>query len=105
VFPLIDILRGFAALSVVVFHVIAHFDWTTFPIEGPLLWFRVGSMGVDLFFVISGFVIALSAFARLTQGDYRTFAHSFARANCTHRAAVLSHMPGLYCVRRTCAGV
>lgn len=62
-FPLIDILRGFAALSVVVYHVIEHFQWATFPIEGPLLWFRIGWMGVDLFFVISGFVIALSAFS------------------------------------------
>ena len=61
-FPMIDVLRGFAAVSVIVYHVIEHFGWTSFPTSGPLVWFRVGWMGVDLFFVISGFVIALSAF-------------------------------------------
>jgi peptidoglycan/LPS O-acetylase OafA/YrhL len=61
VFPYIDILRGFAAISVLVYHVIEKFSWTTFPINGPLFWFRIGWMGVDLFFVISGFVIVLSS--------------------------------------------
>ena len=73
-FPLIDLLRGFAALSVVVYHVIEHLHWTAFPDSGPLLWFRVGWMGVDLFFVISGFVISLSAFSlldRFEKSQYR----------------------------------
>jgi peptidoglycan/LPS O-acetylase OafA/YrhL len=64
-FDQIDVLRGFAALSVVVLHSIAHFDWQSFPATGVLSWFRLGWMGVDLFFVISGFVIALSAFAHI----------------------------------------
>jgi peptidoglycan/LPS O-acetylase OafA/YrhL len=64
----------------VVFHVIAHFNWTDFPVSGPLVWFRSGWMGVDLFFVISGFVITLSAFARLRQGSFADFARSFSRA-------------------------
>lgn len=64
-FETIDILRGFAALSVVVYHVIELFDWKAFPSSGPLLWFRAGWMGVDLFFVISGFVIGLSAFSEI----------------------------------------
>jgi peptidoglycan/LPS O-acetylase OafA/YrhL len=72
-FPLIDVLRGFAALSVLVYHVIAHFDWTRFSTSGPLVWFRIGWMGVDLFFVISGFVITLSAFERLRQGALADF--------------------------------
>ncbi|WP_158746956.1 acyltransferase, partial [Acidisphaera sp. L21] len=84
VFPLIDILRGFAALSVVVYHVIAHFNWDAFPVSGPLVWFRIGWMGVDLFFVISGFVIALSAFRALdAQPDRSTFFQHFVR----HRGA------------------
>jgi peptidoglycan/LPS O-acetylase OafA/YrhL len=64
-FPLVDALRAFAALSVVIYHFIAHWDWTAFPESGPLAWFRSGWMAVDIFFVISGFVIGLSAFARL----------------------------------------
>lgn len=76
-FPMIDVLRGFAAISVVVYHVIEHFGWQSFPTTGPLLWFRIGWMGVDLFFVISGFVISLSAFAlmdKLRTGYRREFA-------------------------------
>jgi peptidoglycan/LPS O-acetylase OafA/YrhL len=64
-FPLLDALRAFAALSVVIYHFIAHWDWSGFPASGPLAWFRSGWMAVDIFFVISGFVIGLSAFARL----------------------------------------
>jgi peptidoglycan/LPS O-acetylase OafA/YrhL len=62
VFPLIDGIRGFAALTVLVYHLIGHWDWAAFPSTGPLAWFRSGWMAVDLFFVISGFVIGLSAF-------------------------------------------
>ena len=64
-FEAVDVLRGFAALSVVVYHFIEHFNWTAFPTSGPLLWFRAGWMGVDLFFVISGFVVGLSAFSEI----------------------------------------
>ncbi|MFO6298787.1 acyltransferase family protein [Rahnella selenatireducens] len=72
-----DILRGFAAISVVVYHVIEHFNWITFPTSGPLLWFRFGWMGVDMFFVISGFVIALSAFKQLDVSGSDGFIFSF----------------------------
>lgn len=65
VFPWLDAARAFAALSVLVYHLIAHWDWTGFPASGPLAWFRGGWMAVDLFFVISGFVIGLSAFSRI----------------------------------------
>jgi peptidoglycan/LPS O-acetylase OafA/YrhL len=72
-FPQIDVLRGFAAISVVVYHVIELLEWTAFPEYGPLLWFRVGWMGVDLFFVISGFVISLASFAMLDRASSRDF--------------------------------
>ena len=72
-FPTIDVLRGFAAISVMVMHVIALINWTEFPRTWPLLWFRHGGVGVDLFLVTSGFVIFLSArslLGRHTFGDY-----------------------------------
>lgn len=79
IFPAIDLLRGFAALSVVVYHVIEHMGWSTFPGTGALLWFRIGWMGVDLFFVISGFVIALSAFSLIDKLGDKEFRMPFVR--------------------------
>jgi len=62
-FENINLLRAFAATAVVVYHVIEFTKWATFPSHGPLLTFRIGWIGVDLFFVISGFVITRSAIA------------------------------------------
>lgn len=76
-FDTIDILRGFAAISVVVYHVIELFQWNSFPASWPWLWFRVGWMGVDLFFVISGFVIGLSAFSEIDKRGEDDFRQGF----------------------------
>jgi peptidoglycan/LPS O-acetylase OafA/YrhL len=81
-FIMIDVLRAVAALTVLIYHTIAHMNWTSFPVSGPLLWFRIGWMGVDLFFVISGLVISLSAFSMLQKSPayYIEFsAHRLAR--------------------------
>src|SRR5659263_181393 len=60
-YPLIDVLRAVAALLVLVYHVTVLGEWQLFsePLWG--LPFRQGWIGVDLFLVISGFVITLSA--------------------------------------------
>lgn len=60
-YPLIDVLRAVAALLVLVFHVTALGQWSVFaePLWGLPL--RQGWIGVDLFLVISGFVVTLSA--------------------------------------------
>lgn len=76
-FDNIDLLRAFAALSVVVYHVIEILGWKTFPTNWPFVWFRFGWMGVDIFFVISGFVITLSAFNRLEKKGEKNFFFSF----------------------------
>lgn len=57
----LDGLRGLAALAVVVFHYSAYYQ-VVFG-QDPIPWFdfHVGEMGVDLFFMISGFVILLTA--------------------------------------------
>lgn len=49
----LDALRGLAALSVVLFHY-------TLETEQTGSYFKVGCMGVDLFFIISGFVIFMT---------------------------------------------
>ncbi|MEY2954328.1 MAG: hypothetical protein RLZZ401_2415 [Pseudomonadota bacterium] len=71
-FPLIDGLRAVAALLVVWYHVIEHSGWTAFPIHGWAKLPRAGWVGVDLFFVISGFVIGKTAMESYNRGgDWR----------------------------------
>ncbi len=60
-YPYIDILRGIAALLVIWYHVIENSGWVAFPFTGFSLLPRVGWIGVDLFLVISGFVIGKAA--------------------------------------------
>lgn len=72
----VDVLRGVAALAVLVYHVIELGHWNAFPMQGPLVAFRLGWVGVDLFFVISGFVIALGVI-RLHRAHPDEFARTF----------------------------
>jgi peptidoglycan/LPS O-acetylase OafA/YrhL len=61
VFPHVDLLRALAALLVVIYHLEA---LGSLALRGDVFWtipFRYGWVGVDLFLVISGFVIMLSA--------------------------------------------
>ncbi len=60
-FPLVDLLRGFAALLVVFYHVLVHRPWPNFDITGMGKLPMMGWVGVDLFLVISGFVIGKTA--------------------------------------------
>jgi len=76
-FESIDFLRGFAALSVIIYHVIELYGWTSFPTSGLLVWFRVGWMGVDLFFAISGFVIGLSIFREIDRSGVKKYRRDF----------------------------
>jgi peptidoglycan/LPS O-acetylase OafA/YrhL len=93
-YPGLDLLRGFAALSVVVFHSIAHLEWASFPTDTMIgLWFRVGWMGVDLFFVISGFVIARSALNLIDRDPA-----SYAKTYCTRRLARIVPLHYLTCL-------
>jgi peptidoglycan/LPS O-acetylase OafA/YrhL len=75
-FENINLLRAFAATAVVVYHVIEYRKWESFPVDGPLVTFRLGWIGVDLFYVISGFVITTSALA-LWRADPRRFARRY----------------------------
>ena len=50
----LDLLRFIAALGVVNFHYF-------FGLTDKLSWYRYGNLGVELFFIISGFVISQSA--------------------------------------------
>ncbi len=71
----LDVLRGIAALSVVLFHCIGLLPWN---VQGtPLVLFGSGWIGVDLFFMISGYVICGSAL-RLQEAP--NYAQKFWRA-------------------------
>ncbi|WP_067906821.1 acyltransferase family protein [Actinomadura rubrobrunea] len=70
----LDLLRFVAASAVMLFHFTGVADrrqWGQDPRElFPELWFtRFGQYGVDLFFIISGFVILMSVWGR-TPGDF-----------------------------------
>ncbi len=70
----IDLLRVFAAVSVMVFHLSFH-SWVTSTAVSPrypemTVWASWGWVGVQIFFVISGFVIAYSA----ANATWRSFA-------------------------------
>ncbi len=80
-YPYIDVLRGIAALLVVWYHVIEHGQWVTFPHHGIEKLPRMGWVGVDLFLVISGFVIGKAALqAHASTPDWRaTFVERRAR--------------------------
>lgn len=76
-FDLVDILRAFAALTVVIYHTIVMCGWQDFPTTYPLAWFRYGWMGVDIFFVISGFVITWSALNMQEKSNGKSIFFSF----------------------------
>lgn len=59
----LDALRGFAALAVVFLHY-------TMGREQATLFFRTGCIGVDLFFIISGFVILMTLQRANTWKDF-----------------------------------
>jgi peptidoglycan/LPS O-acetylase OafA/YrhL len=66
----VDGFRGIAVISVMLFHYLA--EWS-----GPLgyagaycSWWRVGKLGVDLFFVISGFVITMTTLRSATAVEF-----------------------------------
>ena len=56
----IELLRFIAALAVVYFHAVGTLRAVAFPEIGPNSLTELGAAGVDVFFVISGFVIFLS---------------------------------------------
>lgn len=86
-------LRFAAALGVVAFHLRGHLS-ALFPgLSGLDLALSAGSLGVELFFVLSGFILGyhyLDQLARPGQGTYRHFLRKrFARIYPMHLASLL----------------
>jgi peptidoglycan/LPS O-acetylase OafA/YrhL len=57
----IQVLRGFAALAVAMVHITGYEMVEKYGLRGVLPPFRLGNSGVDLFFIISGFVIVYAS--------------------------------------------
>lgn len=57
----IQILRGYAAMLVVVTHL-----WSVGVISSVFKFSRIGGLGVDIFFVISGFIMCYSLRDRIS---------------------------------------
>jgi hypothetical protein len=101
-FENVNLLRAFAAVAVVAYHVIQYAHWTDFPLSGPLVTFRIGWIGVDLFYVISGFVITRSALA-LWRREPATFVPRYWARRLTRivRSASSPARSGSCCSSRT----
>lgn len=60
----VQILRGYAAMLVVVTHL-----WSEGVISSVFRFSRIGGLGVDIFFIISGFIMCYSIRDRISPGD------------------------------------
>jgi peptidoglycan/LPS O-acetylase OafA/YrhL len=75
-YPVIDVLRAFAALAVVACHCVVVGLWPAEPLGVVTRFARYGWLGVDLFFVISGFVITNAAL-KLRHLGWRNYFFAF----------------------------
>lgn len=101
--PQIDGLRAFAAITVLLFHYSTRFDQIFVHSSGAPFSFVLGSRGVELFFVISGFVIFMTLDATKHAAEFavarlgRLFPTFWAAALLTTLVAALASglAPGL----------
>ena len=66
----LDALRGLAALAVMVFHFTGHYGKDVGHLDRPLFELAMGNYGVQLFFMISGFVIFMTLEKTRTAMDF-----------------------------------
>ena len=91
----IDALRGCAV--VLFYHLAAVLKWYWFPMSGLPRILYAGWIGVDLFFVISGFVIALSVLLGMERSGTPGFVRDYARHRLA-RIVPLYYLTMLLCI-------
>jgi len=82
-----DAVRGLAALAVVLFHYTTRYGQLYGQAEGPTWEFRYGDYGVQLFFMLSGFVIFMTLARTVSVMDF--IVGRFSRLYPAYWAAVL----------------
>lgn len=96
----LDALRGLAAMSVVLFHYTTRFGQTYGHPEAPSLSFDAGFRGVDLFFMISGFVIFMTLDQTARASDFvvsrfsRLYPTFWVCVLCTFTVVAVAGLPG-----------
>lgn len=70
-YTLIQVLRAFAAIFVMLYHATRHYNIKGFSFLSNF--FTTGFLGVDIFFVLSGFVIYFSSHSYFKNKDYGSF--------------------------------
>ena len=83
----LDYLRGLAAVSVILFHYTYGYDNGLRHFEPGRFYFRYGNLGVQLFFMISGFVIFMTLEKTKTSMDF--LVSRFSRLYPTYWTAIL----------------
>lgn len=83
----VDALRGLAAMAVVLFHLTTQFERLYTPARTASISFEHGHYGVNLFFVISGFVIFMTLERTRTAADF--LVSRFSRLYPTYWLAVM----------------
>lgn len=68
--PELDVLRGFAAFGVMLYHYTTWYDHLYKHAPGVLVYFPKGKYGVELFFMISGFVILMTLERNKSDTDF-----------------------------------
>ncbi|MDR2012830.1 MAG: acyltransferase [Rhodanobacter sp.] len=95
-FPGLNPLRACAAIGVMLFHAMGYAGWDRVFLPGPLILVQGGWVGLDIFFVISGFVVGQSALTGI-ENDGTAFRAKFVRHRLA-RIVPLYLLTGLVCL-------